>query len=271
MVNTNTPMHWGQKYEPLSVMIYEHMYNSKVEDFGCIQHPVYKFLGASPDGIIIESATGRYGRMLEIKNPVSREITGIPKKEYWVQMQLQMEVCNLDDCDFLETKFSEYPDYDSYQKDSSIAYDLSGCEFNSYVTSANNSHKGSIIYFHTKEGSPFYVYQPLNLYLAHDISNWEEENIEKYQSEPHNYIFMKFIYWKLDKLSCVLVLRNKDWFKNNIEQLAKVWKTIETERVTGFEHRAPVKKQKKDSIIPFFEKESQGCLLKFNKIIKVDS
>jgi hypothetical protein len=82
---------------------------------------------------------------------------------------------------------------------------------------------------------------------------------------------MKFIYWKLDKLSCVLVLRNKDWFKNNIEQLAKVWKTIETERVTGFEHRAPVKKQKKDSIIPFFEKESQGCLLKFNKIIKVDS
>ena len=271
MVNTNTPMHWGQKYEPLSVMIYENMYNSKVEDFGCIQHPVYKFLGASPDGIIIESATGRYGRMLEIKNPVSREITGIPKKEYWVQMQLQMEVCNLDDCDFLETKFSEYPDYDSYQKDSSIAYDLSGCEFKSYVTSANNSHKGSIIYFHTKEGSPFYVYQPLNLYLAHDISNWEEENIEKYQSEPHNYIFMKFIYWKLDKLSCVLVLRNKDWFKNNIEQLAKVWKTIETERVTGFEHRAPVKKQKKDSIIPFFEKESQGCLLKFNKIIKVDS
>ena len=82
---------------------------------------------------------------------------------------------------------------------------------------------------------------------------------------------MKFLYWKLDKLSCVLVLRNKDWFKNNIGQLEKVWKTIETERITGFEHRAPVKKQKKDSIIPFFEKESQGCLLKFNKIIKVDS
>jgi putative phage-type endonuclease len=270
MVNTNTPMHWGQKYEPLSVMIYEHMYNSKVEDFGCIQHPTYKFLGASPDGIIIESATGRYGRMLEIKNPVSREITGIPKKEYWVQMQLQMEVCDLDDCDFLETKFSEYPDYDSYQNDSSIAYDLNGCEFKSYVTSANNAYKGSIIYFHTKEGSPFYVYQPLNLYLADDISNWEEETIEKYQCEPYNYVFIKFIYWKLDKLSCVLVLRNKDWFKNNIEQLGKVWKTIETERVTGYEHRAPVKKQKKEPFKPFVEKESQGCLLKFNKIIKID-
>jgi len=271
MVNTNSPMHWGQKYEPLSVMIYEHMSNSKVEDFGCIKHPTYNFLGASPDGIIIESSTGRYGRMLEIKNPVSREITGIPKKEYWVQMQLQMEVCDLDECDFLETKFSEYSDYDSYQNDSSMAYDLSGCEFKSYLTNANDSYKGSIIYFHTKEGSPFYVYQPLNLYLAHDISNWEEENIEKYQSETYNYVFIKFIYWKLDKLSCVLVLRNKDWFKNNIEQLEKVWKTIETERVTGFEHRAPVRKQKKEPFKPFVEKESQGCLLKFNKIIKIDT
>ena len=255
MVNTNSPMHWGQKFEPLSVMIYEDMYNSKVEDFGCIQHLTYKFLGASPDGIIIESETGRYGRMLEIKNPVSREITGVPKKEYWVQMQLQMEVCDLDECDFLETKFVEYPDYDSYRDDSTIANDL---------------YKGTIIYFHTKERKPFYLYKPLNLHLAEDISKWEEENIEKYESEPFNYSFLKFIYWKLDKLSCVLVLRNKDWFKNNIGQLEKVWKTIETERVTGFEHRAPVKKQKKEPFNPFFEKESQGCLLKFNKIIKID-
>jgi len=101
MVNTNTAMHWGQKYEPLSVMIYERKYGTKVEDFGCIQHPVYKFLGASPDGIIVNKESDRYGRMLEIKNPVSREITGIPKKEYWTQMQLQMEVCDLDECDFL--------------------------------------------------------------------------------------------------------------------------------------------------------------------------
>ena len=255
MVNTNSPMHWGQKFEPLSVMIYEDMYNSKVEDFGCIKHPTYNFLGASPDGIVIESSTGRYGRMLEIKNPVSREITGVPKKEYWVQMQLQMEVCDLDECDFLETKFVEYPDYDSYRDDSTIANDL---------------YKGTIIYFHTKERKPFYLYQPLNLHLADDISKWEEENIEKYESEPFNYSFLKFIYWKLDKLSCVLVLRNKDWFKNNIGQLEKVWKTIEAERVTGFEHRAPVKKQKKEPFNPFFEKESQGCLLKFNKIIKID-
>ena len=255
MVNTNTAMHWGQKYEPLSVMIYEDMYKSQVEDFGCIQHQVYKFLGASPDGIIIKSETGRYGRMLEIKNPVSREITGIPKKEYWVQMQLQMEVCDLDECDFLETKFVEYPDYTSYKND----------------VNSNNMHKGTIIYFHKKDGTPFYVYQPLNLKLDDEISKWEDEILEKYQSEQYDYIFLKFIYWKLDKLSCVLVLRNHEWFKNNIGQIEKVWKIIEDERVTGYEHRAPNKKQKKDAgLKPFINNESKGCLLNFNKIVKLD-
>ena len=117
MVNTNTPLHWGQKYEPLSILLYERDYNATVEDFGCIQHPRYKFIGASPDGIIVNKSCDRFGRMLEIKNVVSREITGIPKKEYWVQMQLQMEVCDLDECDFLETKFIEYPDRHSYEND----------------------------------------------------------------------------------------------------------------------------------------------------------
>jgi len=257
MVNTNSALHWGQKYEPLSVMIYEHMHNSQVEDFGCIQHRDYKFLGASPDGIIIKSETGRYGRMLEIKNPVSREITGIPKKEYWVQMQLQMEVCDLDECDFLETKFVEYPDFNSYKNDTE-----------------KPAYLGTIINFNKKDGTPFYVYQPLNLKSSDEVEKWEEEMLEKYQSEPYDYVFLKYIYWKLDKMSCILVLRNKEWFKNNIGQIEKVWKIIEEERVTGYDHRAPVKKQKKDPTVglkPFIDNSDNVCLLKFTKIVKLDN
>jgi hypothetical protein len=70
------------------------------------------------------------------------------------------------------------------------------------------------------------------------------------------------------------VLRNKDWFKNNIGQLEKVWKTIEIERETGYEHRAPVKKQKKETEYKPFVSSStsnDGCLLTFTKIIKLDS
>ena len=248
MVNTNTSLHWGQKFEPLSVLIYEHKYNTQVEDFGCIQHKTYKFIGASPDGIIVDKNCDRYGRMLEIKNVVSRDINGIPKKEYWVQMQLQMEVCDLDECDFLETKFTEYTDYNSYKNDTT------------------DKMKGIIIYFHTKDGKPFYVYKPLTIVEETDVTKWEDDTLSLYQSDKYNYTYMKFIYWKLDVFSCVLVLRNKDWFKNNIPQLEKVWKIIEQERVTGYEHRAPVKKVKKEAEKPFTSTGgTQGCLLKWIK------
>jgi putative phage-type endonuclease len=269
MVNTNTTLHWGQKYEPLSVLIYEHMYDSKVEDFGCIQHPVYKFIGASPDGIIVQSNTGRYGRMLEIKNIVNREINGIPKKEYWIQMQLQMEVCDLDECDFLETKFVEYSDYESYRMDSSKAV-FAGNEFNSYVTTADGNYKGIIAYFHTKEGKPHYEYMPFDKWTPDDIASWEENMVHKYESPPYNYIFTKFIYWRLEKLSCVLVSRNKDWFKNNVGQLEKVWKTIEEERITGYQHRAPVKRAKKEHVNSYEDSKnnSEVCFL---KVVKLDS
>ena len=157
MVNINTTLHWGQKYEPLSVMIYEYLYNTTVEDFGCIQHDTYSFLGASPDGINVDPVSERYGRMLEIKNIVNREINGIPKKEYWIQMQLQMEVCDLDECDFLETKFVEYESEADY-----------------WLDEIEEHKKGVIMYFATSEGKPLYVYKPLDIVCPEDITEWEE-------------------------------------------------------------------------------------------------
>ena len=247
-VNTSTAMHHGQKYEPLSVMLYESLYKTQVEDFGCIQHPIYKFLGASPDGINVDKNSERYGRMLEIKNPVSREITGIPKKEYWVQMQLQMEVCDLDECDFLETKFVEYPDFKSFKEDAD-----------------STKERGVIIQFYTKENIPFYAYKPLHLKSDEEVSQWEDETITLYESEPYQYTYTKYIYWKLEKISCVLVLRNREWFKNNIGQLEKVWKIVEEERVTGYEHRAPNRKIKTESTKTYVEPESKGCQLLIKK------
>ena len=265
MVNTNTTLHWGQKYEPLSVKIYEHLFSTTIEDFGCIQHEKYLFLGASPDGINADTESLRYGRMLEIKNIVNREIDGIPKKEYWIQMQLQMEVCDLDECDFLETKFTEYSDYRSYIDDISdeIYEDDDGTEFQNVCLSKDNKMKGSIIYFHTKEGKPFYVYRPLDLIHPHDIQEWEEQVVEKYQSE-FKYTYMKTIYWKLEILSCVLVCRNRQWFKDNVNDLQALWTIVEKERVSGYEHRAPNRKQKKENTIDLTTKPS-GCLLQFNK------
>jgi putative phage-type endonuclease len=270
MVNVNTSLHWGQKYEPLSVIIYEHLYNTKIEDFGCIQHDTYSFLGASPDGINVDKKSTRYGRMLEIKNIVNREINGIPKKEYWIQMQLQMEVCDLDECDFLETKFTEYTNYLSYLFDTSdeLYEDEDGLEFQNTCVSKDNQIKGIIIYFHTAEGHPFYLYKPLDIIHPKEIEEWQEKNIDYYHKPEYKYVFMKTIYWKLDIISCVLVCRNKQWFKDNISLLQDIWTIIEKERISGFEHRAPNRKQKKE-LVETTPTTTSKCLLQFNNKINV--
>jgi putative phage-type endonuclease len=271
LVNVNSTLHWGQKYEPVSVLFYEHEYNTKVEDFGCIQDDEYHFLGASPDGIITDINSQRYGRMLEIKNIVNREIDGIPKKEYWIQMQLQMKVCELEECDFLETKFVEYMDRHAFEDDTNndVYEDEKGLEFKNVCISKDSKTKGIILYFHTKEGKPHYVYKPLDIIHPHDIIEWEDKMLDLYQSAKYNYLYIKYLYWKLDHVSCVLVCRNRQWFENAAADLQDIWTTIETERVSGFEHRAPNRKTKKVNAFDLLlnkQNNTTGCLLNFNKI-----
>jgi len=254
-VNVNSPMHHGQKYEPLSVMIYEDKYKTKVGEFGCIRHPMYKFLGASPDGINIDKTSPRFGRMLEIKNIVNREIDGIPKKEYWIQMQLQMEVCDLDECDFLETRFLEYKSDDV--KTEKALFDEDG----DFTLSKDGSLKGVILYFAKPDGSPFYVYKPLTMTKRKEFSKWEDSTIDEYQSNTFNYTWIKNIYWKLEEFSCVLVQRNRVWFDYNIVELKQLWECIEHDRVHGFTHRAPTKRVKKESAEP----EEESCMISINK------
>ena len=216
-VNIESPMHWGQKYEPVSVQLYERNYGTNVSDFGCIPHKTLEFLAASPDGINTLETSNRYGRMLEIKNIVNREITGNPKMEYWIQMQIQLEVCDLNECDFLETRFKEYADYEAYAAD------------------IETTDKGMMMLFMRPDGQPVYAYAPLHIAA---IETWQDEMMEKYKELT----WLKNIYWKLDQLSCVLVLRNKLWFAEAaVKPLQDIWHIIETEKKTGYSHRAPKK------------------------------
>ena len=226
--NTDSPMHWGVKYEPLTVMLYEYRNRCKVGEFGCIQHPAYSFIGASPDGIVVSEESSAYGRMLEIKNVVSREITGVPKMDYWVQMQTQMEVCNLNECDFVETQFKEYDEVDE-----ELFY--------------KNKHKylynGVILYFIKSDfadGKPHYEYMPLNTELNKNaITDWINE---KKQELKETHVLFKRIYWYCEAYSCVLIKRNRPWFEMALPKIQELWDTVEKERVSGYEHRKPKKR-----------------------------
>lgn len=95
------PLQWGVKYEPVAAYLYEELYSTVLHEFGLLVHPVHACIGASPDGI---SAAGI---MVEIKCPYRRKISGDIPGQYFLQMQLQMDVCGLRECDYLECEIEE--------------------------------------------------------------------------------------------------------------------------------------------------------------------
>ena len=209
---------WGIKYEPVTVLIYEDMFKTKVNtNYGCLPHPTLP-IGASPDGIVTDPNSDRYGRLVEIKNIFNREIDGIPSEEYWIQMQTQLEVCQLEICDFVETRFKEYPNFEGYMKDDSVKY------------------KGIILFFLTKNTEIHkskYIYMPLSI---NDLEEWIDKTCEELGD---SHILYEKNYWYLDEISCVEVERNTVWFNGAIPAILRNWEVVMKERKEGFLHRAP--------------------------------
>jgi len=231
-VSTDNSLHWGVKYEPLTALVYEKMTGAKIEEFGCIQHQQYPFLGASPDGIVTNRESPLFGRMLEIKNIYNRVMDGTPSEAYWIQIQMQLECCNLDFCDFVETRFKEY-----------------GSEAEFFEEADDTLVRGLILYFVPKDGRsnvPLYKYMPLDISLN---ENAMDEWIAVCKMElPEFAIYVK-IYWYLDDIQMSTIERHTMWFEAALPILKQTWDTIEQERVSGYEHRAVKKRIVNDVIV----------------------
>lgn len=235
-VNTHLSTHHGEKYEPVTAAIYQELYPGNTLDttFGCITHPRYPFLGASPDGII--TAGPRIGHMIEIKNRASaaNEITGIPSLAYWVQTQLQMEVCDLERCELFETRIKEFPSDQAF-------YDNVGLY----------DYRGVILYFVSKEamGVPKYVYMPpVGVQVDRpEVEAWIHRHRMAMGTE---YVLMEVQYWYLEEMSCVVIPRNRVWFAAALPRFQEAWSTILRERVSGYEHRAPRRRAPASSRAP---------------------
>ena len=73
------------------------MTNCQTTDLGRIRHPTEARLAASPDGIVVSG--DRTGRLVEFKAPITRVLNQKVPEDYFMQMQLQMEVTQVEECD----------------------------------------------------------------------------------------------------------------------------------------------------------------------------
>ena len=273
----NENCYHGNKYEEIATMIYSYRMNVEVREFGLVKHPSCDFLGASPDGIITpfksdgKHLTKYVGRMLEIKCPTTREIktTGEIKGNicpiyYWDQVQLQLECCDLDDCDFWQCKISEYDSRKEFIDDTdpnepfrskSTGYekgcviqvkqhikddeDMSDEEKNQpqhfeEVDSGLSKEKQNEQYYNIVYDTSKHIYPPKIEMSPTEVDEWILEvtnNFHKQKLLDNNlnirdYYIDKIIFWRIEKTHCVTITRDKEWFANVKPEISKMWNYV---------------------------------------------
>ena len=250
-------MQHGHQHEDNGVAIFESRSNREVYEFGCMPHQEFNFLKASPDGI------DNMGEMLEIKMPYSRIPHEIPKPDYYDQMQLQLEVCDLDVCNFLECVVKHYTSKADYLADINKQARTGPAR---HCFTGRGLEKGVMLEGKSMDNLYFnYKYAPLDL-MPDEINEWLDENTEqlnkeaKEQQEEDNVVFNDFVvrpvYWYLVRYSCIKVYRDSNWISKNISKFHTFWRTVLYYRKHGIE-----------PLIEFLETGNNDCLPKHPGIV----
>ena len=218
-------MQWGVKYEPVATRYYEHLYGVSIVEFGLIPHPKLSVFGASPDGICdIGSPNGYEGRMLEIKCPPKRKFTHEVPRHYWMQMQGQLEVCDLDECDFFQVKLEEYSDVTEYEEDCLLSEGIQ------HGLTRKGYPKGLLIAYKEK-GSIEYRYSPW-LASLDTLLNWKREVLSNLREDQ---LLHEIKWWYVERYECTLVRRDTEWWNSVTPGIIQFWSDVVHYRKVGNE------------------------------------
>ena len=200
------PLKWGTMYEPVALSCYQSRHlNIDVHEFGLVRHPNISVFGASPDGITDT------GIMIELKCPWRRVIKHdeVPE-QYMLQIQGQLEVCDLDECDYVECVLQEMGDRDHYL--ATIAFD------------ATVDH-GIVLEYSNLS----YAYSPINLTPLQALK-WCEDYVGVTNADPTK-LLCTIHFWKLNDINIVRVMRDKKMFDDLKPLIIKFWGDVEEKRL----------------------------------------
>lgn len=197
---------WGIRFEPVVKQLYENITSSNVTELGRLLHDKDDHLAASPDGLVTEG--DRRGRLVEFKAPISRPIKAdeVPE-DYWIQMQIQMEVADLELCDYFEVKFSS-------------PYGLK--EWTKPPETDINHGKGTIFLVGDKEDEqPRYYFYP-------KFGTDEEPTLKDDE------VILERVPWVSTAYNLKTVERSKTWFTSMTEQITRFWTDVEDAKKGSF-------------------------------------
>ena len=214
--NAIPALKWGTMFEPMATRSYSQKMNDIViHDFGLICDTDNKHFGASPDGI------NEFGIMLEIKCPYSRKIIdGVIPDKYRMQIQGQLAVCKLKECDYIECIFKSIEDEEDYLKlDNTVKHGVIAEFYNS---------KGEYVYYYSEPNKT-----PKE--CLEEITNNRDNYIKDYSNANASLKFSKYTYWKLDEMIIQRVIFNANEWVNIIPKINAFWETVEEYKMLPIE------------------------------------
>ncbi len=276
------PLLHGNTYEDVARAIYESRNAVSVTEYGIISSPT-PCIGASPDGIITAchkntfECQAKYGRLLEIKNPYSREIDETVKPEYMVQILQQQYTTQLPICDFVETTIVDincntenmnYKPYTTLQDMLSDILDTTNPTWQKRIKNHNipyknlnkfGNEKGLVVWYSKKlsldDTRNRYIMYPLNAIYEYDaIKKWIIDENAKQFNDGFEYVSTK--YWRLDVYSEKTVLYDMNTFETiYIPELCKIWDIIckcKEYKTKGYNMAEYIETLEKEKGNPFF-------------------
>ena len=249
--STAPPLMHGNTYEDVSRAIYESRNSVSVTEYGILSSPT-PCIGASPDGIVTKchkntyESQSKFGRLLEIKNPYSREIDNTIKPEYMVQILQQQYTTQLPICDFVETtivdKFCHTFTSKPYEKLADMLEDKIDKTNSTWQKRIKNNNipidnlnkfgneKGLLLWYkkqisETDTRHKYILYPLTAVYETLTIEKWIVDTNSEYFKEGYKYVCTK--YWRLDVYSEKTVVYDKKLFEGDyVPQLCDIWDVI---------------------------------------------
>ena len=197
------------------------------------------------------------GRMLEIKCPTGRKIImdenapevygvhGEPIKQlyydvkkgicptyYWVQVQLQLQCCNLDECDFWQMSITEYKNKEEFDNDTN--------ENTGWLNNQFKMEKGAFIQILPKQqltnnilshedkiyNYANFIYPPKINMTIKEIEKWIFTTLQNLNETHSDYVFDKIIYWKVENSRNITIKRDDKWFNENLSKFKESWDLV---------------------------------------------
>lgn len=207
---TIAPLKWGTMFEVMAIRCYsQEMKDISISEFGLIEDQTNEHFGASPDGI------NDMGIMIEIKCPFTRKIVDgeIPQK-YFMQIQGQLAVCCLKECDYIECNFKTY---ESVYK---------------YIESIQTEYEDKIVnhgiiaeYKNTETEEYEYLYSDPYLKASKAFDNINKQMNEYEKNDK--LVFIKITPWRLEEMNIQRVYFNEEAWKETLPKINKFWEKVE--------------------------------------------